>query len=67
MGGAVWIIASSKSGFVKRLVRDERASLGIVDFDLKRGFLQHVGMRGVATVLPMEADRRTRLVTRYLV
>lgn len=64
--GAVWMIASSKSGFATRLLGDERASIGIVDFDLNRGFLQHLGMRGVATVLPMDADRRTRLVTRYL-
>lgn len=64
--GAVWIIASSKSSFARRLLNDERAAVGIVDFDLKHGFLQHVGMRGVATVLPMEVDRRTRLVTRYL-
>lgn len=64
--GAVWIIASSKSGFAKRVLRHERASIGIADFNLTRGFLQHVGMRGVATVLPMDADRRTRLVARYL-
>jgi hypothetical protein len=55
-----------ESSFAKRLLKDERASVGIVDFDLKRGFLQHLGMRGVATLLPIDADRRTRLVTRYL-
>lgn len=64
--GAVWMIARSNSGFTKHLGRDERASVGIVDFDLDRGFLQHLGMRGGARVLPMDADRRTRLVTRYL-
>jgi hypothetical protein len=64
--GALWIIATSKGSFARRLLKDERAAIGIVDFDLKRGFLQHLGMRGVATVLPMAVDRRTRLVTRYL-
>jgi len=63
---ALWIIATSKSSFARRLLKDERAAVGIVDFDLKRGFLQHLGMRGVATVLPMVIDRRARLVTRYL-
>jgi hypothetical protein len=43
------VIARSKSSFAKRLLKYERASVGIVDFDLKRGFLQHLGMRGVAT------------------
>ena len=65
-GGAVWIIANSKSSFVKRLVRDERASIGIVEFDLKRGFLRHLGMRGAARVLPIDVDHRTRIVARYL-
>lgn len=63
---AVWIVASSKSSFAKRLRKDRRASVGIVDFDVKGGLLRHLGMRGVATVLPMDADRRTRLITRYL-
>jgi catechol 2,3-dioxygenase-like lactoylglutathione lyase family enzyme len=64
--GAIWIIARSKSSFAKRLLKDERAAVGIVDFDLKRGFLQHLGMRGAARVLPMDAERRSRLVARYL-
>lgn len=63
---ALWMIGSSRSGFPKRLRTDERASVGIVDFDLERGLLQHLGMRGIARVLPMEADRRKRLVSRYL-
>jgi catechol 2,3-dioxygenase-like lactoylglutathione lyase family enzyme len=63
---AVWMIASSKSSFARRLLEDERASVSIVDFDLKRGFMQHLGMRGVARVVLMDVGRRTRLVTRYL-
>jgi nitroimidazol reductase NimA-like FMN-containing flavoprotein (pyridoxamine 5'-phosphate oxidase superfamily) len=64
--GALWIIASSASSLPKRLAKDERAAIGIVDFDLERGFLQHLGFRGVATVAPMDQGRRTRLVRRYL-
>jgi hypothetical protein len=60
--GAVWMIASSKSSFAKRLLDDERASVGIVDFDLKRGFLQHLGMRGVATVLLMDDTEMPRFI-----
>jgi nitroimidazol reductase NimA-like FMN-containing flavoprotein (pyridoxamine 5'-phosphate oxidase superfamily) len=64
--GALWIIASSAGTLPKRLGKDERTAIGIVDFDLEQGFLQHLGFRGVATVVPMDQDRRTRLVRRYL-
>lgn len=60
------MIAGSRSSFPKRFRTDERASVGIVDFDLESGFLQHLGIRGIARILPMEADRRKRLVSRYL-
>jgi SAM-dependent methyltransferase len=63
---ALWMIAGSSSGFVKRLRNDARAAIGIVDFDLERGFLRHLGFRGSATIEPMDGERRTRLVRRYL-
>ena len=62
----LWLIASAESGFVKRLRRDPRASIGIVDFDVQAGILRHVGMRGTTTLLDPETSRRTRLVERYL-
>lgn len=64
--GALWMIASSSSSFPKRLAQDGRAAIGIVDFDRERGFLQHLGLRGFAAIMPMDPDRRTRLVRRYL-
>jgi hypothetical protein len=63
---ALWMIASSSSSFHKRLRIDPRVAIGIVDFDLHRGFLRHLGLRGKATVEQMDAGRRTRLVRRYL-
>jgi SAM-dependent methyltransferase len=63
---ALWLIARSSSGFAKRLRDDRRAAIGVVDFDLERGYLRHLGFRGVATIEPMDVQRRTRLVTRYL-
>lgn len=42
----LWLIASDRSSYTVRLQKDTRAAVGIVDFDLARGFLQHVGMRG---------------------
>ena len=64
--GAIWMIASSSSSFPKRLQRDPKAAIGIVDFDLERGVLRHLGLRGVATVESVDVERRTRLIRRYL-
>jgi hypothetical protein len=54
-GGALWIIASLDSSFPGRLTHDGRSAIGIVDFDLDCGFLQHLGLRGTAYVMPMDS------------
>jgi nitroimidazol reductase NimA-like FMN-containing flavoprotein (pyridoxamine 5'-phosphate oxidase superfamily) len=64
--GPLWMIASSSSSFPKRLGEQPRAAVGIVDFDLERGYLRHVGFRGTATIEPMDVERHKRLVGRYL-
>ncbi len=63
---ALWFIADERSSYAKRLEKDPRAAVGIVDFDLKRGLLQHVGMRGTVHLLPMDKERLTRFLERYL-
>lgn len=63
---AIWIIAGAASGFARRLLHDPRAAIGIVDFDLDRGVLRHLGLRGSATVEPVDVERRARLIRRYL-
>jgi len=63
---ALWIIASTESTFLKRLRHESRCAIGIVDFDLARGFMQHLGLHGIAPVMPMETSRRSRLIQRYL-
>ncbi len=63
---ALWLIADERSGYAKRLENDPHAAVGIVDFDLERGFLQHVGMRGTAEPLPMDKERLRRFLERYL-
>lgn len=65
-GAALWFIADEGSSFAKRLDKDARAAVGIIDFDLERGFLQHVGMRGTAHGLPMDRQRLRRLLERYV-
>jgi hypothetical protein len=64
---AVWIIGSLRDdSFPRRIDREPRCAIGIVDFDLQRGLVHHVGMRGRASVEPFDPDRATRLLRRYL-
>jgi hypothetical protein len=65
--GAIWIIGSRRSDtFPARLEREPRCAIGIVDFDPEWGLVQHVGMRGRATIEPFDPDRAARLLARYL-
>jgi hypothetical protein len=53
--GAVWIIGSLRDdSFPRRIEREPRCAIGIVDFDLERGLVHHVGMRGRASVEPFD-------------
>jgi hypothetical protein len=66
-GDAIWVIGSRRrDSFPARLEREPRCALGIVDFDRERGLVQHVGMRGRATIDPFDPDRAYRLLARYL-
>ncbi len=41
-------------------------AIGVVDFDRRKGLVQHAGFRGRATVEPFDSGRAWRLLTRYL-
>jgi hypothetical protein len=64
--GVIWLIGTSDDSFPARLRADPRCALNVVDFDAARGILRHVGIRGEATVLPMDRQRLHRLLARYL-
>jgi len=65
--GALWILGSRATDtFPMRIERDGRCAVGVVDFDRASGRVQHVGMRGQATVEPFDANRARRLLGRYL-
>jgi hypothetical protein len=49
---------------VKR--HDPGCAVGIVEFDLARGLLRHVGMRGTGTIDSLDRARLHRLLSRYL-
>jgi Pyridoxamine 5'-phosphate oxidase len=64
---AIWILCSlSTDTFPRRIQRDPRCAIGIVDFDRASGLVQHVGLRGRAAVEPFDAGRAVRLLARYL-
>ena len=65
--GALWVIGNYKTdSFPRRIEREPRCALGIVDFDISTGVVQHVGFRGRARLEAHDADRMRRLLGRYL-
>src|SRR3954466_8393347 len=58
---AIWIIGSRvPDAFPARIDAEARCAIGIVDFDRAAGLVQHVGMRGHATVQSFDARRARR-------
>ena len=64
--GAIWLVGNTRDTFPTRIERDARCAVGIVEFDLARGLLRHVGIRGVGAVERLDHDRVKRLLRRYL-
>ena len=62
----MWLVGNERDSFPKRLQLDGRCAVGVVEFDLQRGVLKHVGIRGIATILPLDRFRLHRLLRRYL-
>lgn len=63
---AAWMIADDQKTYPDRIRENPAASLAIIDFDQSKGIVQHVGLRGHATVRPHDPDRAIRLLTNYL-
>jgi nitroimidazol reductase NimA-like FMN-containing flavoprotein (pyridoxamine 5'-phosphate oxidase superfamily) len=65
--GALWIIGNYRTDtFPKRIEREPRCAVGIVDFDVSTGLVQHVGLRGRARLMPHDMERMKRLLSRYM-
>ena len=63
----LWVIANTDQRTVDdRIEDDPRVAVGIVDFDVETGLVEHVGIRGRAAVVPHDPDRAERLLQRYL-
>lgn len=64
---ALWIIGDKQTDtFPKRIQAEPRCAVGIIDFDVSTGRVEHVGMRGRAAVVPFDVDRARKLLRRYL-
>lgn len=64
---ALWIIGNHQTdSFPGRIERDPRCAIGIVDFDVSTGLVEHVGFRGRARLEPHDEERMKRLLRRYM-
>jgi hypothetical protein len=64
--GALWLPASRTTSSVRRLQADPVCAVEIVHHDNARGILLHLGLRGEADIVPMEASKFRRLLSKYL-
>lgn len=63
---AIWCLGSTKNRSVQRIEDDLRCAIEIIRFDNEAGILLHLGLRGSATIEPMDAKRFRRLLSKYL-
>lgn len=64
--GALWMLSDESASSAARIAADGRVSVEIVDYNNDQGVLRHLGLRGSATVEPMDQALFRRLLTRYL-
>jgi pyridoxamine 5'-phosphate oxidase-like protein len=65
--GAIWIIGNKETdSFPSRIAAEPRCALGVVDFDISKGMVQHIGFRGRASLEPHDRNRMEKVFTRYM-
>lgn len=64
--GALWMLGSADNASVTRIAADPRVAVEIVEYSNADGILRHLGLRGRATIEPMDPALFRRLLTRYL-
>ncbi|MGA8164761.1 MAG: pyridoxamine 5'-phosphate oxidase family protein [Waddliaceae bacterium] len=62
----LWIFGITEDSFIMRLKKEPCCAVGTVDFDLEKGILRHVGIRGKAQLSNIDNDRLKRFVSKYL-
>ena len=63
---SLWIFGTESDSFIKRLRQEPRCAVGVVEFDLDRGILKHVGIRGTSKIHAVDLDRLKRFISKYL-
>lgn len=63
---ALWMLSDVSSSSAERIAVNPNVAVEIVDYDNAAGVLRHLGMRGRATVEPMNTALFRRLLQRYL-
>ncbi|WP_224816949.1 pyridoxamine 5'-phosphate oxidase family protein [Hasllibacter sp. MH4015] len=64
--GALWMLSGIDNSSAQRIAANPQVAVEIVDYDNAGGVLRHVGLRGRATVEPMDTALFRRLLRRYL-
>ena len=65
--GILWIIGNYETdSFPKRIEREPRCAIGIINFEVSTGLVQHVGFRGQARLEAHDTERMKRLLSRYM-
>ncbi|MBV8856297.1 MAG: pyridoxamine 5'-phosphate oxidase family protein [Acidobacteria bacterium] len=65
--GALWVIGNYRTDtFPRRVEREPRCAVGVVDFDPATGLVRHAGFRGRAGLTPHDPGRMERLLGRYM-
>ena len=65
--GAVWTVAQLRDRSYPRRVREyPDTAVAVVDFDPETGRVEHVGMRGTASLEAFDRSRADRLLAKYL-
>lgn len=64
--GALHMLSDETASSALRIARDPRIAVEIVQYDNAGGILRHLGLRGRATIDPMDPALFRRLLARYL-
>ena len=63
----LWIIGNRETdSFPKRIEREPRCAIGIINFEVSTGLVQHIGFRGRARLEAHDPERMKRLLSRYM-
>jgi len=63
---ALWMLSDVSASSAQRIAANPAVAVDIVDHDNAAGILRHLGLRGRASLEPMDKPLFRRLLTRYL-